>query len=231
MVPKTMFTLDTLQRNLSWTPDFNESKPDAYKIKLVITDGGPAQSYAWSLLVDNMNRKPYVTKNCIDTVKESENWSTCKVTAVDFDGEPMSFTVSDSGISARLKMNGQGTDDSTRKLTLNNLTEATIELIPNNEDALRRSAYIELTISDSSGGTEIVPLNVFIEDKNTAPDIVGTYTPLVVGGGQHEWDYCSQQDPDGKAPFFFSIEVRDPDNQQAAFPRSQHPDTVQINRN
>ncbi len=215
-------------KEFRWTPDFNESRPDAYKIKLMITDGGPAQIYTWSLIIDNMNRKPYVTKNCGSTVKEWERY-TCKISAVDFDGEPMSFSVSDNGISARVKMNGQGTDDSTRKLTLNNVTEATIELTPNNEDALRRSAYIELTISDTSGGSEVVPLNVFIEDKNSAPDIIGSYTPLVVGGGQHEWDYCSQQDPDGKAPFFFSIEVRDPDNQPAAFPRSQHPDTMQVN--
>lgn len=215
-------------KEFRWVPDFNDSKIDPYKIKLVISDGGPAQEYTWNVIIDNMNRKPYVTKTCTETVKEWQTYS-CKISAVDFDGEPMSFTVSDSGTSARVKMNGQGTDDSTRKLTLSNLSEVTIELTPNNEDALRRSAYIELSVNDMSGGSEIVPLNIFIEDINSAPDIIGSYKTITLGGGQHEWDYCANQDPDGKAPYFFSIEVRDPDNQPLAFPRSQHPDTVQVN--
>lgn len=211
-----------------WIPNFDESRTDPYKIKLAISDGGPLQSSEWSLIVDNLNRKPYVTKNCTDTVKEWETY-TCKITAVDFDGESLKFVVSDNATSARIKVNGQPTDDTTRKITLDNITEATIEFTPNNEDALRRSGYIEISVSDTSGGTETLPLNVFVQDINSAPDIVGSFTVLNVSGGQHEWDYCEKKDPDGKAPFFFKVEVRDPDNQANAFPRSQHPDKVQVN--
>lgn len=211
-----------------WIPDFNESRVPPYKIKVVISDGGPAQEFEWSLIVDNLNRKPYVTKNCKTTVKEWETY-TCKISAEDFDGEAMKFTVADNALSARIKVNGQSTDDTTRKVTIENVTDITIEFTPNNEDALRRSGYIEISVSDTQGGTEIVPLNIFIEDINSAPDIVGSYTPLSVGGGQHEWDYCEKKDPDGKAPFFFKIEVRDPDNQLSAAPRNQHPDKVQVN--
>ncbi|MBL7543672.1 MAG: hypothetical protein JNL11_07635 [Bdellovibrionaceae bacterium] len=211
-----------------WTPDFSDSKVDPYKVKLEISDGGPVQSYEWNLIVDNLNRKPYVTKNCVNTVKEWETY-TCKISAQDFDGEAISFTVSDSAVNARIKVNGQATDDTTRKITVSNVNEITIEFTPNNEDALRRAGYIEVNVADVSGGTEVVPLNIFIEDINTAPDIVGSYSVLSVGGGQHEWDYCEKKDPDGKAPFFFKIEVRDPDNQPSAFPRSQHPDKVQVN--
>jgi hypothetical protein len=214
---------------IKWTPDYDAARAETYPLKLILTDGGTPQEFDWNIEVSDFNRNPVIQSQCEMVTKEWQEW-TCKIKAVDFDKDPIGFTVSDKATSARIQVNGQGTDDTTRKVSISGTAEIEIKFTPNNMDAKRRLAYIEVGLSDGKMGATVVPLSVIIEDINLAPEIVlvngSPIQPLVPGSGAHEWDYCANADPDGVGAFRFKIEVRDPDNQAQAGIRSQIPDTV-----
>ena len=211
-----------------WTPDYDAARPETYPYYVLITDGGPPQKFSWNVIIENRNRKPELTEKC---VREVEEWQTykCKMSAVDFDNDGLLFRISDQGLDAKIQVNGQETDPTSRKLTISDSNEIEIVYTPNNNDALKRSAYIEVTVEDVNGGLTVLPLNITIRDINLAPGVTGGATQLSMGGGNNEWDRCADQDPDGIGAYWFYIQIDDPDNQTAAAPRNQHPDKVSVN--
>jgi hypothetical protein len=214
---------------IKWTPDYDSARTETYPLKLILTDGGTPQEFNWDIEVADFNRSPIVESTCGMTTKEWQEW-TCKIKAIDFDRDPVVFTVSDKATSARIKVNDQSTDDSTRKVSISGSSEIELKFTPNNMDAKRRFAYVEVTLTDGKMGSTTVPLRVIIEDINLPPEIVlvngSPVQPLIPGSVAHEWDYCANADPDGVGAFRFKIEVRDPDNQTQAGIRSQIPDVV-----
>lgn len=204
--------IDTkLQTEFRWTPDYDGFRVEPYTATLTLTDGGIEQVINWKIQVANFNRPPKVTSNCPKEVKEGVN-VTCTISAVDFDGEKISFKMIDTGVNARATLNGSKTDDVTRQISVPNVDSVEFSFTPNNKDALTRSAYFQVEVSDESGGVTLAPIILTIEDINTPPDIVGTYT-MITSNADHEWDYCAAENPDGGTTAFdFYVKSQDPDN-------------------
>lgn len=215
-----------------WTPGFFDSRSDSYKVKLTVTDGGIPKSFEWEIQVFDKNRSPVLMTNCELLVKEWEKW-TCKVTAKDFDGDPVSYSVTDKNTFARVKVNGSQTDDTTRKLKIEGHESIELEITPDNRDAKKRQAPIEIIVEDGKMGQLFIPLPIIVEDVNAPPLMKllngSPILPFVAGDIPREWDYCSDEDPDGGQPYRFMIEVYDPDNLPEASPRNQHPDEMSVN--
>lgn len=218
-------------REFRWTPGYDDSRPATYKLELVITDGGEPTRVAWDLDVLDRNRSPEAKAECPASVEEGELIK-CTLTAFDPDGDPLTFTVSDKTTAARLKVNGQFTDDTTRKLKIVGGDKLEFEITPNNSDAKKRSVFFDVTVDDGKLGQLFVPLSVAVVDINSPPALVrhdgSAIVPLVPGQKPHQWDRCADTDPDGGTPFRFYIEVRDPDNQPEAGPRANNPDSVTV---
>jgi|GEM_PF-2601638 len=215
-----------------WTPGFFDSRADSYKVKLIVTDGGIPKSFEWEVQVFDKNRSPVLMTSCELLVKEWERWS-CKVTAKDFDGDPVSYTVTDKNTFARVKVGGQETDNTTRKLKIEGQESIELEIIPDNRDAKKRQVPIEIIAEDGKLGQLFIPLPIIVEDVNAPPLMKllngSPILPFVAGDIPREWDYCSDEDPDGGLPYRFMIEVYDPDNLAEASPRNQHPDEMSVN--
>lgn len=219
--------------NFVWTPSFLDSRTDPYVVKVKVSDGGLPVEIPWLVNVADRNRAPEVIGDCQLQAKETELWS-CTIEAIDFDLDPISFTLSDKSTSARVTMDGQKTDDVTRKLTVTGKTSVKVEFTPDNYDARKHSAYIEVVIDDGKLGKTFVPLNVIVDDINSPPvfRIVNgsVIQPIVPGSVPHEFDTCTDTDPDDGSPsgYKFFIEVNDPDNQPDAGPRALLPDVVTL---
>lgn len=214
-----------------WTPSFTEGRDENYKVHLEVTDGGPASTFDWQVHINDKDRPPVVSWNCDKTVTEAQTWN-CHITAQDFDGDPMSFSLNDKFNHARATMNGQKTDDTSRMLKIANISAADFVFVPDNADAKNRSAYFELTVDDGkSGGATLVPIVLTVMDVNSPPVLLSGPQALVdPNAAAHEWDYCANADPDtgGSTPYQFKIEIADPDNLDSALPRSLIPDQVAV---
>lgn len=204
--------MKTLEKTeFRWTPDYDGFRATPYVVSLVITDGSKEQALKWNVQIANFNRLPKVSSDCPKEIKENQTVK-CKISAVDFDSEATNISLRDTGVNSRATINSLKTDDSTRVIKINNTTSVDFEFTPNNKDALARSAYFQFEVEDAGGGTSNFPLAFSIEDINSPPDIVGTYTEITPDK-DHEWDYCALENPDGGLiPFDFSIKVQDPDN-------------------
>lgn len=216
-----------------WAPGFQDSRPEYYQLTLELTDGGLPRMINWDVEVIDYNRAPELISECSTKTREWETW-TCVLKAVDFDGDPISFEIADNGTDARVVVNGQQTDDTTRRIRVDNTSELTISFTPNNNDAGKRAAFLEVTMDDGKMGRSTRILVLSVEDINSPPELIyvngSPIQPLNPANTvAREWDYCAEEDPDGLGPFRFFIEIRDPDNQASAFPRSQHPDKVSVN--
>lgn len=214
-----------------WTPGFDAANGEIYKVTLKISDGGIPREVLWDVNILDYNRPPELTQECTKDIEEGKSWS-CTIQAMDFDGDPISFTVADRSTSARVLVNGQKTNDTTRVLTVAS-SEIKLEITPNNNDAKKRNMYLEVSASDGKLGVTSLPLNVGVKDINSPPEIIfhngSAIKSMIDGTVAHEWDYCANEDPDGIGPYRFMIEVRDPDNQAAAHPRNLDPDQVTVN--
>lgn len=217
---------------LRWTPGYADSRDETYKVSLWVTDGGVPRTFSWDVRVFDTNRPPEITHDCKFEVKEWEKWS-CTFKAKDYDGDPLTFLVSDKATNARAKIEGQQTDDTTRKITISGKNEITVEITPDNRDARKRSAPIEITVDDGKLGSLFFPVPLIVEDINEPPVMRlvngSPIIPMIPGDTPREWDYCTDSDPDGIGPYHFMIEVYDPDNLPSAGPRAQHPDIVSVN--
>lgn len=225
------YVIDTPSK-FHWIPDFTEGRPDQYSIHLAVTDGGPAAEFDWKVLVADKDRPPAVNWTCDKAVVEGQTWK-CHISAVDFDGDSMSFSLNDKFNHARGTMNGQTTDDTTRLLKLSNISEADFVFVPDNGDAKNRTAYFEVTVDDGKlGGTTLVPITLTVEDINAPPKLLSGPIAIPDANTQaHEWDFCANLDPDsgGVTPYQFKIEVEDPDNQSVVSPQNYSPDQVAVN--
>ncbi|HRO66765.1 MAG TPA: hypothetical protein PL182_04280, partial [Pseudobdellovibrionaceae bacterium] len=220
----------TTEGEFRWIPQFDQSRPEPYQVRLLVTDGGTPSIFQWNVMVSDLNRPPQVTVACPKATKEWETWH-CSISAVDYDGDPITFRISDKDTKARVSVNGQQTDDTTRVLGIT-AEKIEIEYTPNNLDAERRNFFLDISASDGKMGQTFIPQNVLVEDINSPPTLVtlngSPVIPFLAGDVAREWDYCSNSDPDGGQPFKFYFEIRDPDNQTAAAPRNQHPDEVAV---
>lgn len=221
----------TTGARFKWTPGYLESRDEPYKVSLRVTDGGVPTTFNWDAQIYDKNRRPELTSTCELLVREWEKW-TCTVSAKDYDGDSINFTVLDKNTFARVLVDGQQTDDITRMLKVMGKESVTIEITPDNRDAKKRSAPIEVLIDDGKMGQIFVPLSVVVEDINSTPVMKlvngSMIIPFIDGDVAREWDYCANADPDGLPPYRFMIEVYDPDNLPEAMPRSQHPDIVDV---
>lgn len=218
-------------KEFHWTPDYDASRSATYKLELNITDGGQPQVISWNVEVLDRNRPPETKLTCPASVHEGE-LITCKLTAFDFDGDALNFTLSDKNTSSRVTINGQNTDDTTRKRTVSGVGEVTMQITPNNFDAKKRTVYFDVTVDDGKLGQVFVPASVQVIDINEPPRLMSyngsPIIPFVPGDVPREWDRCADVDPDGGQPFRFYLEIRDPDNQPEAGPRSNERDTVTV---
>ncbi|ASD65036.1 hypothetical protein B9G79_16405 [Bdellovibrio bacteriovorus] len=204
---------------MSWTPGYDDGRLDPFLITVLITDGGKILTANWDVYVEDVNRRPISYFECPKEARENQEW-TCTVQFLDDDGDPLSVVVDSISGSRPIYVDGNPSP-----VTLTGKTQITMKWTPNNEDARKRSTNIIARIEDGRGGLAIVTIPLTIVDINSAPVIAGL-TPKDPTMTPGEWDTCSDQDPLGRDPYTFYVDITDPDN--VATPAADPMDTMEI---
>ncbi len=81
---------DPLTHEFMWTPDFTQA--GTYSVQFFVNDGRSTVSQAVTITVNNVNRAPVFTPVADETISE-RSWLTFPVTAVDPDGDALTYSV------------------------------------------------------------------------------------------------------------------------------------------
>ncbi|MBK7843356.1 MAG: hypothetical protein IPJ71_06610 [Bdellovibrionales bacterium] len=205
-------------QHFSWTPGSFDGGGDNYGLQVLITDGGRVLTIDWELAIQDFNRKPVISGACLPTVREKSTWS-CRLTGVDPDFDNLTWSLNSTGFSSPVKINGI-----VGPATVTG-SAVTLEWTPDNADAKKGSAFVDLRLDDGKQGLALRGINLTVLDVNTPPYILGggivptnpnQSTPI-------EFDQCLMANPLGTGDFSFDIAVIDPDNED---PTTTPPDTI-----